>query len=57
VKVRLETRLFSLLGECLKHVGCYEVNYSNNKGILLFHIGRDCRACRKMQKEATLKCY
>lgn len=35
MKVRLGTRLFSLLGECLKHVGCYEVNYSNNKGILL----------------------
>lgn len=47
----------SLLREYFKHLGCYEVNYSNNRGILLFNIGKDCRACRKMKKEVILKHY
>lgn len=46
-----------LLGEYFKHLGCYEVNYSNNRGIQLFNIVRDCRACRKMKKAVTLKHY
>lgn len=57
VKVRFGTLHSFLLGEYFKHLGCYEVNYSNNRDILFFNIGRDRRACRKTKKEVTLKCY
>lgn len=56
-KVRFGTLHSYLLGEYFKHLGCYEANYSDNRGVQLFNVGRDCRACRKMKKELTLKHY
>lgn len=55
VKVRFETPHSSLLEECFKHLARYEVNENHKRGIPLFNIRRDGRACRKKRERSDIK--